>query len=130
MSPIFTRMMPLGRDDLAVMLGVWWDTGAKAGVVTVRRRLHLGQPEGEVAAGWVLTGHITRFADLGRIPIVVELWPVHERFTRMTMTPQRRVVVSWGYFRLGHNLIDSFWAQLLGSDMHPAVGSRRSGDPL
>src|SRR6202041_1635764 len=95
-SPVFARMVPLQRAGLGAALDAWWAAGAKtkAGLMIVRRRVHLGRPAGNVSTGWVMTGRVWRFLPPHWVPLVVELWPVHEKYTKMTMTPQARVMVS------------------------------------
>jgi hypothetical protein len=105
-------MVPLCRRVLPAALDAWWSAGARAGLVTVHNELRLGPPEGEVRTGWRLHGRIRRFTTLHWVPVVVELWPIHDEFTMMTMTPQSHVLTSKRYFRLGHAALDHLWAEL------------------
>ena len=45
-------------------------------------------------------------------PVVLELWPAHDRGTVMIMTPRRRVITSRRYFRIGNTALDRLTAQL------------------
>jgi hypothetical protein len=96
---------------LAAALEAWW-VGDAAGVVTLKRRLQLGRPEGDDIAGWTMNGRLRRLTILHWVPVVVELWPVYDDFTRVTMTPQAHVFASKRYFRLGHKVLDLLWARL------------------
>jgi hypothetical protein len=80
--------------------------------VTVHHRLQLGRPEGTETAGWTMKGRVRRLTTLHWVPVVVELWPTYEEFTRITMTPQVHVFASRRYFRLGHLVLDRLWADL------------------
>jgi hypothetical protein len=53
------------------------------------------------------------------VPVVVELWPAYEAFTRITMTPQVHVFASRRYFRLGHLVLDRLWADVDGIAVGP-----------
>jgi hypothetical protein len=112
MSPVFARMVPLDRGQLPATLHAWWATRARSGAVTVLRRLQLGPPTCDEAAGWTMTGRVRRLTALHWVPVVIELWPVHEEFTRLTMTPQTNVLASRRYFRLGHHVLDRLSADL------------------
>jgi hypothetical protein len=112
MSPVFARLVPLRRKVLPDVLDAWWAANTRAGAVTVHRRLQLQLPEGDVAAGWRMRGRVRRLTTLHWVPVVVELWPIYDEFTMMTMTPQGHVFASKRYFRLGHSVLDRLWAEL------------------
>ena len=114
-SPVFFRMIPLNRSRLPGTLDVWWSTRARSGAVTVQRRLRLGPPESNGAAGWTMRGRVRRLTAFHWVPVLLELWPVHEDFARMTMTPEGNVMASRRYFRLGHYVLDHLSADLVGS---------------
>jgi hypothetical protein len=111
-SPVFARMVPLRRSLLAVALADWWGARARAGYVTVQRRLRLEAPEGDVAAGWLIRGRVRRLTGRHWVPVVVELWPKYDDLTMMTMTPQSHVFATKRYFRIGHAVLERFWADL------------------
>jgi hypothetical protein len=105
-------MVALHRDLLPAALAAWWAASAKSGSVRVHHRLQLRPPEGDVAAGWRMQGRVRRLTTLHWTPVVVELWPRHDDFTMMTMTPQRPVMATRRYFRLGHAVLDHLSADL------------------
>jgi hypothetical protein len=110
-SPVFASQVPLSAGRLSAALDAWW-RGDRAAVVTLQRRLQLGRPEGDVLAGWTMKGRLRRLTILHWVPVVVEVWPVYDDFTRMTMTPQVHVFASKRYFRLGHRVLDLLSARL------------------
>ena len=101
-SSTFFMMVALRRDGLPAGLEAWWATGQQAGSVRVRHRLELQLPEGDAGAGWRMQGRLRCLTPLHWIPVVVELWPRYDEFTMMTMTPQRPVLATRRYFRVGH----------------------------
>jgi hypothetical protein len=120
-------MVALRPDGLPAALDTWWATGQKAGSVRVRRRLELKPPEGDAGAGWRMQGRI-RCLTLHWIPVVVELWPRYEEFTMMTMTPQRPVLATRRYFRVGHAVLERLWSELASATSQPGpeeIGRRR-----
>jgi hypothetical protein len=115
-------MVALRRDLLPAALDAWWEAGERAGSVRVHRRLQLKPPEGDAGAGWRMQGRVRRLTTLRWIPVVVELWPMYDQYTMMTMTPQRPVLVSRRYFRLGHAVLDRLWLELASrTDQPPPV---------
>jgi hypothetical protein len=108
----FSRMVALRRDLLPGALDDWWAAEQKDGSVRVHRRLQLKRPEGDAGTGWRMQGRIRRLTTLRWIPVVVELWPMYDEFTMMTMTPQRPVLATKFYFRCGHAVLDHLWADL------------------
>jgi hypothetical protein len=111
-SSTFSVMVALRRDGLPAALDAWWTAGQKAGSVRVRGRLELRVPEGDAGAGWRLEGRIRCLTTLHWIPVVVELWPKYDEFTMMTMTPQRPVLTTRRYFRVGHAVLERLWVEL------------------
>jgi hypothetical protein len=105
-------MVVLPREGLPAALDAWWAAGQKAGTVRVRRHLELKLPEGDAGAGWRIQGRIRCVATLHWIPVVVELWPRYDHFTMMTMTPQRPVLATRRYFRVGHAVLERLWVEL------------------
>jgi hypothetical protein len=126
-SPLFARMVPLRRGRVAAALDAWWPGEAKSGVVTVQHRLQLGPPEGDASTGWKMKGRVRRLTTLHWIPVVVELWANYEDCTRMTMTPQARVLVSRRYFRLGNSALDRLSAELAATSTDPDQRPRLRG---
>jgi hypothetical protein len=53
-----------------------------------------------------------RLTALYWIPVVVEMWSVDGCLIRITMAPQRSVLASSRYFRLGHYALDGLSAEL------------------
>lgn len=105
-SPLFARMVPLGPVGLGTAIEAWWTAGARAGFVTVRRRLRLGPPSGDASTRWTMTGRFWHSTHLHSVPVVLELWPLYEGFARMTLTPRGHVFASRRYFRAGHSVLD------------------------
>jgi hypothetical protein len=108
----FTRLVGLASGRLAAILDAWWAAGEDGGLVTVERRLRLGPPETVSGLSWTLTGRIRRLTRWHWVPVVVELWPVYEYWTMMTMTPRVRVFASERYFRSGHRVLDRLTVDL------------------
>ncbi|MFI5041022.1 MAG: hypothetical protein ACHQNA_04110 [Acidimicrobiales bacterium] len=111
LSAGFLRMVKLRGAGLGAMLDEWW-TGATDGRVLVHPCLELREPLGGPRGGWSIRGRVKRLASVRWVPVVVDMWPVHDRWTIITMTPQRRVVCSRRYFRAGHSGLDRFTAAL------------------
>ena len=120
MSPHFARTVPLGRRRLGAGFEAWWAGAAKAGAVTVQRRLKLGRPTGNADSGWTMPGRIRRLTRLHWVSVVVEVWPLYDEFARMTMTPQGHVYASKRYFRLGNSALDRLGAALARIPPDPA----------
>ena len=111
-------MVELQHSRPATALDAWWVGAARAGVVTVQRRLQLGPPEGDPMHGWTMQGRVRRLTTLHWVPVEVELWSTYEGFMMMTMTPHVRVLASKRYFRLGHSVLDRLWADLSEVSAH------------
>jgi hypothetical protein len=107
LSARFLRLVRLPGARLAPMIDEWWGT-ARGGTTTVDRRLRLAAPKGDRFGGWTITGEVRRLTRWHWVPVVVELWPVHDRWTMITMTPRGRVVATRRYFRTGHRAIERF----------------------
>lgn len=114
MAPHFARTVPLSRQLLAAGMQSWWAGGARAGAITVQRRLRLGRPTGDADSGWTMRGRVRRLTRWHWIPVVVEIWPLYDGFARMTMTPQSHVFASRRYFRLGNVALDRLCTVLSG----------------
>jgi hypothetical protein len=117
LSAVFFRLVPLRRAPLAAALAPWWVGEARSGVVRVRGRLELGPPEGDAHVGWTMEGRV-KLNPLHWVPVVVELWPLYQDFTRVTMTPRVPVFASKHYFRRGHAVLDCLWAELAEVSAH------------
>ena len=102
----FAHTVPVGRSRIAETIYAWWAAGVEAGVVTVQRRLKLSAPEGDAIIGWAMRGKVRRLTHRRWVPVVVELSPIREHFTKLTMTPQAHVRVSRRYFRIGNSVLD------------------------
>jgi hypothetical protein len=112
-SPVFARMVPLHPVRLSGALDAWWSARAKSGTVTVHHQLQLGRPQADGAHGWTMKGRVRRLTSLHWVPVRLELWPLHEHFTRMTLTPQSHVFTSKRYFRVGHSVLDRLSDELI-----------------
>jgi hypothetical protein len=127
-SSTFFMMVALRRDGLPAALDTWWANGQKAGSVRVRRRLELKPPDGDAGAGWRMQGRLRCITPLHWIPVVVELWPRYDEFTMMTMTPQRPVLATRRYFRVGHAVLNRLWVELAFATRPPAQKRQGDGD--
>jgi hypothetical protein len=125
-SPIFARMVPLNPAQLREVLDDWWLSRAVSGKVVVHHRLQLGRPEPDGSTGLVMKGRVRRLTSLHWVSIVLELWPMYEQFTRLTMTPQSHVVASKRYFRVGHVVLDRLSSELIELADRRAVGPSSS----
>src|SRR5205823_5313638 len=115
---------------LGALLEAWWrQAGEREGVVVVGR-LRLGRPSPGRTAGWSIPGAIGRSLGRGSVPVDVELWPFHEEWTRVTMTPQRRVLASDRYFRTGHRALGRFLADLARLEAATEVRGPRSSNSV
>jgi hypothetical protein len=108
----FFRAVALPGCRLGTIVTAWWMATARAGGLTVDRRLRLGPPQADALGGWTAYGRVRRFTRWHWVPVVVELWPAHDRGTVMIMTPRRRVITSRRYFRIGNAALDRLTAQL------------------
>jgi hypothetical protein len=114
LSARFLRLVRLPGVQLAAILDEWWTTMAVGDASTVDRRLRLGLPRGDAYGGWTMTGHVRRLTRWHWVPVDLELWPVHDRWTMVTMTPRARVFATARYFRTGHRVIERL-TELLGA---------------
>ncbi|MFI5042819.1 MAG: hypothetical protein ACHQNA_13405, partial [Acidimicrobiales bacterium] len=89
-----------------------WGAAARGDTLTFDGRLRLLRPTGD-SRGWTVTGRFRVHAGWRSIPVVLELWPVHDILTGMTMTPHARVFASQGYFRVGNATLDRLTADLV-----------------
>jgi hypothetical protein len=108
-------LVELPGANLGAILDKWWSLDAKDGRVILGRRLWLGPPRPEPGGAWAMSGRLQRFTRWHRVPVVVDLFPVYSKWTRMDMRPQVRVITSERYFRKGHAVLDRFTAALLRS---------------
>jgi hypothetical protein len=49
---------------------------------------------------------------LHSIPVRIEVWPVHDCFCRICLTPGRNVMTSRHYFRKGHRYVDQLCEEM------------------
>jgi hypothetical protein len=135
LSSGFTRLVGLAGGRLGDILDAWWAGRGEDGMVTVERRLRLGPPHTTSGMSWTMTGQIRRLTRCHWVPVVVELWPVYEAWTMMTMTPRVRVLASERYFRSGHRVLDRLTLDLsaaserLGPGGRPAFRCRSAATP-
>jgi hypothetical protein len=111
LSAGFFRMVELPGSRLGAALAEWWTTANNQGVVAVDRRFEVGEPDGQ-GPGWTMRGRIRRVPRLRWTAVIIDMWPAHERWTMLTMTPQSRVVCTRRYFRTGHRVLDRLTATL------------------
>jgi hypothetical protein len=109
----------LERRRVAAVLDEWWPGEAKTGVVTLRHRLKLWPPEGDMLRGWEMRGRLRRLTPLHWVPVVVYLWGKYDGFMRITVTPQSRVLTSRRYFRLGNSIVEHLFEELGKTSAHP-----------
>jgi hypothetical protein len=107
-SPVFYSAVRLEPARLQLDLHFRW----AAESVTIGRRLQLQPPVGSAATGWTLAGRMRRLTAFYWIPVVVQVWSVDGCLIRITMAPQRTVLASRRYFRLGHHALDGLSAEL------------------
>jgi hypothetical protein len=112
LSSRFLRLVALPGPRMGIVLEQWWANGVKNGSVVVDRRLRLESPRGDSARGWIMAGRIRRFTRWHWVPVVVELWPVYDKWLMMTMTPRGRVFATERYFRTGQKALDRLTAAL------------------
>jgi hypothetical protein len=124
LSSGFTRLVGLAGGRLGAILDAWWAAGAENGLLTVERRLRLGPPQTTSGISWTMTGRIRRLTRWHWVPVVVELWPVYEAWTMMTMTPRVRVFASERYFRSGHRVLDRLTVDLAAASASIGPGGR------
>jgi hypothetical protein len=108
----FFRAVAVPGCRLSAIVTAWWIAAARAGVLTVDGRLRLEPPQADAMGGWTAYGRVRRFTRWHWVPVVLELWPAHDRGTVMIMTPRRRVITSRRYFRIGNTALDRLTAQL------------------
>jgi hypothetical protein len=110
----FVRVIDLPGCCLSVTLQAWWHNVSAAGAVEIDRHLCLCQPHGE-RGSWSISGRMRRPASWRWLPVELELWPLHDRWTRLTLVPRSRVRVNWMYFRNGNRSVDRFTCSVLSS---------------
>jgi hypothetical protein len=116
LSATFVRMVEVPGNSLGTIVRAWWDADAKAGVLEIGRRLRLRRPEfrPEICGGWRLLGRLRRdpLWLLPPLAVSLELSPRLSAFSSLHLRPQRRVLPTWRYFRIGHALVDEIVASL------------------
>jgi hypothetical protein len=110
----FIRVLDLPGCGLDTALHAWWRTTSTAGTVHIDRHLSLCEPH-EEQGSWSIAGRMRRPASWRWLPVAMELWPHHDRWTRLTLVPRSRVRVSWLYFRNGNRSVDRFSGSVLSS---------------
>jgi hypothetical protein len=110
LSPCFSRLIDVPGGDLPVVLHQWWAWGEEDGRVAVGEHLLLVAPRLEHGA-WATRGWL-RGARRRTIPVEIDLWSHNRFFTRLSMSPQARVVTSRRYFAVGNAAVALFAGQL------------------
>jgi hypothetical protein len=104
LSATFTRIIDLHPTRL-VGVRSWWLAAARRGRVGVNR-LSLEAPRIDVGGTLRMRGRL-RTSPLGRAtPVDLTLWPWLGEWTKLSLEPQRHVVMTRGYFRRGHRALD------------------------
>jgi hypothetical protein len=119
----FVRVVDIPRELLASALRAWWRDSSAAGLARVDRFLRLGEPLRGIGS-WRIAGRLRRPVSPRWLPIEVELWPHHDRWTRLTVVPRSRVRPSRLYFRAGNRAVDRFTDGLMAylpAMVRPAV---------
>jgi hypothetical protein len=111
-SPCFSRLVDLPGDELSIVLADWCVEEGVDGTTSIADGLVVSAVQFE-GGTWSLIGHLRRGAGRRAVPVVVELWGYHVRFTRLTLTPRARVITSRRYFRVGHRALDGLERALL-----------------
>jgi len=112
LSGRFFRSVAVPGIRLGAIVTEWWAAGVDAGVLAVDARLRLEAPRPDALGGWTAHGRMRRLTRLHWVPVVLELWPSHDRWTILIMTPRREVITSGRYFRVGNAALDRLTAQL------------------
>jgi hypothetical protein len=126
----FFRSAALPGARLGAIVAEWWETGAGQGSGDdgghgerrVDASLRLELPRADARGGWTATGRVRRCTRWHWVPVIVELWPAHDHWTIVMMTPRRRVMTSRRYFRIGNAALDRLTTQLGATS-----AGRRSG---
>lgn len=88
---------------------MWWRTQSRNGTVAIDRRLVLERPCHDRGV-WSVRGRMRR--GVRSVPVELELWPHLDHWTKLTVTPGRRVRTSRRWFRRGNRLLDRFTSTL------------------
>jgi hypothetical protein len=91
-----------------------------AGRLAVGHDLELEPLTSGVRGGWAAQGNLRRATRWYWVPVLVELWTVHDHLAVVTMTPRRRVHRSEGYFRLGSAALTTLAARLTDASVESA----------
>lgn len=110
--PDFARTVAIATTLLSAALEAWTAGRSDREIVSGRHVLQLREPQGDASAGWTINGRMRGLTSFRSIPVVVQLWPIHRSFARITMTPRRRVTPSGRYFRRGNSVLDRLEADL------------------
>ncbi len=106
LSATFTRIVDLHPSRLGE-LKPWWSRRAKHGRVRINR-LSLGPVRVDHGGTLRMRGWL-RASLLGRAtPVELTLWPWLGEWTKLSLEPQRHVVMTRTYFRRGHRALDAF----------------------
>jgi hypothetical protein len=110
LTATFIRIIDLHPSRLPDLKS-WWSSRAKHGRVRINR-LSLETPWIDAGDAMRLHGRL-RAGRLGRsIPVELTLWPWLGEWTKMSLEPQRHVVMTRSYFRRGHRALDLIAARL------------------
>ena len=107
----FLRMTEVSGDRLTVTLSQWWRLNARDEELL---RFTTAQ---QVGGGWLLTGTFRTAVASRPIPVDVSLWPHLGRWTRLELTPRRRVHPDRRYFREGNSALDRLVAAIRAQDV-------------
>ena len=125
LSAGFSLAIALPGANLPATVCQWWTANARAGTVTVHRRLRLGPPSGRSGGVWSMRGRLSRALRWRGVPVIVELSPLYGPWTRMNLTPQSRVFTSRRYFRIGHAVLDQLSAALIETSLRSSASAGR-----
>jgi hypothetical protein len=108
-APSFARVIDVPGSTLGETLQAWWRDTAIGGKVGVGHSLVLFEPRRR-GQHWEFDGRF-RVVMPGRwLTIELQVWPMHDLWTRLTLHSRSRVRPSWLYFRVGNRAIDAFAA--------------------
>jgi hypothetical protein len=114
----FTRLTTV-HPSLLGDLPTWWRRRARDNRVHATRRLVLDPPQDEGNGTWRISGCLRGPLLYRPIPIELHLWPRLGAWTKLNMTPQRRVHAGRRYFRVGNHALDAL-TELLNSELRRA----------
>ncbi len=111
----FSRMIALPAERLA-SLPAWWRRHARHEWVEIAQRLSLRPPRCEATGVWRMRGWLRSPWRVRPIPVELELWPRFERWTKVSVQPQRDVHAGHRYFTAGHRALDALCSQLAAAN--------------